>query len=102
MGEAGASHLSERIILLRRIPALAPVPDEILEAVAASLIEERFVQGERVIVEGDAGDRLYLVVKGRAEATTTGATGQVPLAVYDRGAVFGELALLAPNQVRRA
>jgi putative peptide zinc metalloprotease protein len=102
MEEAGGPSQAERIALLRGTPAFAPLPDEVLVALAASLVEERFAAGETVIVEGEAGDRLYLVVQGRAEATTSGALGHVPLAIYQRGAVFGELALLTSNQVRRA
>jgi CRP-like cAMP-binding protein len=54
------------------------------------------------VVEGDAGERLYLIVEGRAEASTTGPSGTVPLATLGSGELFGEIALLEPGGRRQA
>ena len=44
------------------------------------LTEERFQSADRVVLESDTDDRLYLIVEGRAEASTFGPSGTVPLA----------------------
>jgi CRP-like cAMP-binding protein len=76
----------------------SPVLDELVE----SLSEEHFAVGAAIVTEGELGDRLYLIVDGRAEVSTPGATGAVTLAVLDPGDMFGEIALLAPSRKRQA
>lgn len=58
--------------------------------------------GESIMVEGDVGDRLFVVVEGRAEATTGRPEDPVLLETYERGEVFGELALLSDDRLRHA
>jgi CRP-like cAMP-binding protein len=69
---------------------------------AAGLEEERFPLDGIVVAEGDAEDRLYLIVEGRARASTTGSSGPVPLALMGPGELFGEIALLEPGGRRQA
>jgi CRP-like cAMP-binding protein len=94
--------LERRLELLAGVPAFAPLPAPVLEELASRLTEERFHSGDTVVVEGDAGDRLYLIVEGRAEASTAGPSGTVPLATLESGELFGEIALLEPGGRRQA
>jgi CRP-like cAMP-binding protein len=73
-----------------------------LEDLASRLTEERFQSADRVVVEGDTDDRLYLIVEGRAEASTVGPSGTVPLAALGPGELFGELSLLEAGSRRQA
>ena len=79
VSEAGSKDRSvppeRRLELLAGVPAFAPLPTPVLEALASRLTGERFQSGDTVVAEGDADDRLYLIVEGQAEASTTGPQG---------------------------
>jgi CRP-like cAMP-binding protein len=91
-----------RLELLAGVPAFSHLPDPVLEDLASRLTEERFRSADRVVVEGDTDDRLYLIVEGRAEASTIGPSGIVPLAALGPGELFGELSLLEAGGRRQA
>jgi putative peptide zinc metalloprotease protein len=91
-----------RLELLAGVPAFSHLPDPVLEVLASRLTEERFRPADRVVVEGDTDDRLYLIVEGRAEASTIGPSGIVPLATLGPGELFGELSLLEAGSSRQA
>lgn len=73
-----------------------------MDRVASCLSEERFDPGDRLVVEGDIGDRLYLLVEGRAEVSITTPAGPVTMATLGPGELFGEMALLNPPHRRQA
>ena len=50
--------------------------------------------GEVLFREGDAGDGLYVVMKGSVRISKQGATGEEALAVLEPPAFFGEMALI--------
>lgn len=51
--------------------------------------------GERLFLEGDSGDRAYLVVSGRMEISKKVGGGETTvLAVVGKGEIIGEMALL--------
>jgi CRP-like cAMP-binding protein len=91
-----------RLELLAGVPAFSHLPDPVLEDLASRLTEERFRSAGRVVVEGDTDDRLYLIVEGRAEASTIGPSGIVPLATLGPGELLGELSLLEAGSSRQA
>src|SRR5215213_711959 len=91
-----------RLELLAGVPAFSHLPAPVLEELASRLTEERFGSADTVVVEGDTDDRLYLIVEGRAEASTTGPSGTVPLATLGPGELFGEIALLELQSRRQA
>jgi MFS family permease len=85
------------ISLLRRIPAFALLPPLALETVARSAIEMSVAAGEVVVTEGEQGDRFYAVADGSFDVVVGGRH----VATSERGAGFGEVALLA-NVARTA
>jgi CRP-like cAMP-binding protein len=91
-----------RLELLAGAPALSHLPDPVLEDLASRLTEERYRSADRVVVEGETDDRLYFIVEGRAEASTIGPSGIVPLATLGPGELFGELSLLEAGSSRQA
>jgi CRP-like cAMP-binding protein len=91
-----------RLELLAGVSAFSYLPAPVLEELASRLTEERFRPADRVVVEGDTDDRLYLIVEGRAEASTIGPSGIVPLAKLGPGELFGELSLLEVGSRRQA
>jgi Cyclic nucleotide-binding domain len=72
--------------LLRSLPLFAPLGAPQLEALARALVAVQCGPGERVVREGDAGDRFYVVADGELEVSA-GRT-------LRRGDCFGEIALL--------
>jgi CRP-like cAMP-binding protein len=91
-----------RLELLAGIPAFSHLPAPVLEELASRLTEEIFPSADTVLVEGSTDDRLYLIVEGRAESSTVGPSGIVPLATLEPGEMFGEISLLEPASRRRA
>lgn len=53
-----------------------------------------FKAGEVIFREGDAGDGLYMVVKGSVRISKQSVTGEEALAVLEPPAFFGEMALI--------
>ena len=60
-------------------------------------------RGDRLFLEGDRTDVVYLVVEGRARVLTTTAEGnEVTLSVRGRGELIGEMSALDPGSRRSA
>jgi NADH dehydrogenase len=60
----------------------------------AGAAHERFEPGETVFRQGDVGDRIYIVLAGRAEVVRRTATEELVLGEVGPGEYFGEMALL--------
>jgi cAMP-dependent protein kinase regulator len=66
-----------------------------LEAVAAAVKPEEHKRGSYVVKEGEAGEKLYVVLSGRLEVRRDYAPGRSePVAEMGEGGVFGEIALV--------
>jgi MFS family permease len=76
--------------LLRATDIFAPVSPVRLDALARELERVVLPAGYRVINEGDAADRFFLIESGQVEVTQHGT----PLRVEGPGDYFGEIALL--------
>ena len=81
---------------------LSGLPDPLLNEIGAHLEPQDYPPGEIVFKEGDPGDKLYLVVDGRAEVVAQTKAGAVVLATLGKGDIFGEIALLMPGATRTA
>ncbi len=79
---------------LRALPLFSKLDDGTLQAIAKRLVVRHVAAGDIVYKEGDIGDALYLVDKGRIEIVgSISRKGQV-LARLNAGGFFGEMALL--------
>lgn len=70
------------------------------DAVAAAITELEWVsfpQKRNVFREGDAGDRLYVIVCGRVKVACASRNSDSLIAVLGPSDVFGELALIDPG-----
>ena len=65
-----------------------------LESGASEYRVERYPEGEAVFHQGDRGDRLYLILSGRAQVDRTEGGERKILAELLPGQFFGELAIL--------
>ena len=78
------------IAIVRRNPLFAALPAPVLEGLARELRPITTEAGEHVIVQGDDGDRFYLIVNGEFDVDIEGRV----VRHADRGEGFGEIALL--------
>jgi CRP-like cAMP-binding protein len=79
-----------RLLALEGVEIFAQCDVDDLAAVAAVAREHRFAAGERIWAEGDPGDALYIVVKGKVAARRAGDT---ILVVQEKQAI-GDVSLL--------
>ena len=80
----------EHLHLLRSIPMFAALGPAELERLATSADEESVAPGSAVCVQGEPGERFYLVERGTARVVRDGAD----VATLVSGDFFGEIALL--------
>lgn len=81
---------ARELALLRAIPMLAPLPLTVLEQVAGDMVQVRFAAGDRIIRQGEVGDRFFILAEGAAEVRVADGAAR-PIGPGD---FFGEIALL--------
>ena len=88
--EVGAPVAEEHYQLLRENSIFAPLPIATVERLSHDLTPEETPAGEEVIVQGELGDRFYLIERGQVEVFENDAfrRNEGP------GESFGEIALL--------
>lgn len=70
------------------------IDEKELSTVLDAIEEKRFAQGEKVIVEGEKGDLLFIVESGELSCSKVIKGSKTFLKEYKEGEYFGELALL--------
>lgn len=78
---------------LASVPLFAKVPEQVRSAIAARLRTETFPAGSTVVREGERGDRLFIIARGKVEVVSGSGAHARRLAVLSDGDFFGELAL---------
>jgi ATP-binding cassette subfamily B protein len=80
---------------LKQVAILGGLSDEILSDLREEFLTERHPANRRVIVQGDPGNRFYIIVRGKVEVVSEapGLPAQRTAMLYD-GDYFGEVALL--------
>lgn len=76
---------------LAHIGLLAELPGEALRQLAGRMRREEVPPGKGVVLEGEEGDRFYVVLTGLFAVSNKGALG--PRRVLRPGSYFGEVAL---------
>jgi len=76
---------------LARIGLLAELPGESLTKLAERMRREEVPVGEAPVIEGEEGDRFYVVLNGIFAVSNLGASG--PRRILRTGDYFGEVAL---------
>jgi MFS family permease len=76
--------------LLRDHPIFAPLPIDTLERLSHDLITLTPAAGEQIIVQGEEGDRFYLIAAGQVQVHVDGTFRHN----QGEGECFGEIALL--------
>ena len=80
--------------LLKNVAIFKDLDDEEIAEVAEKCKEEKFNSGEYIFREGEAGNRLYLIVQGEVRISRdVPGSGEEALAVLKPGALFGEMSV---------
>ena len=83
--------------VLREAPLFVALDAEAAAALRASMIERRVAKGDAVFVEGEQGDRLYVILSGKIKLGHHSVDGRESLlGVLGPGQMFGELSLFDP------
>jgi len=75
---------------------LAGIPPAQLAGALERMVARKFSAGTVIVLEGDAGDALYLITEGQVDVETRDEVGErVPLGTLAPGDFFGEISLLS-------
>jgi predicted acylesterase/phospholipase RssA/CRP-like cAMP-binding protein len=80
---------------LGAVPVFAPLSAAVREEIATVATNVRVAAGDWLFRQGDRGDGVYVVRAGHLEVVMDMATSEETLGTFTRGAVLGELAVLA-------
>jgi CRP/FNR family transcriptional regulator, cyclic AMP receptor protein len=84
--------------VVKQAPLFLALDDEASVALRESMVQIDFQRGKIVFSEGDAGDRLYVILDGKIKLGTSSTDGRESLlAVLGPGEMFGELSLFDPG-----
>ena len=80
--------------LLKNVAIFKDLDDDELGEVSEKCKEEKFNSGEYIFREGEAGNRLYLIVEGEVRISRdVPGSGEEALAVLKPGSLFGEMSV---------
>lgn len=84
--------------VLRKAPLFTALDDDEVASLRANTSEVRVKRGEVLYREGDTGDQLFMVVRGKVKMGRTAEDGRESLlAVLGPGDTFGEVGLFDPG-----
>jgi CRP/FNR family transcriptional regulator, cyclic AMP receptor protein len=86
--------IKDEVAILRRIPLFAHIDPVKLKLLAFTSERIAFEPGQTLFVQGGEGDAAYVIIEGRAEVLVDTPSGPVQLAVMERTAIVGEVAIL--------
>jgi CRP/FNR family cyclic AMP-dependent transcriptional regulator len=80
---------------LKQVPIFEALDRAQLEQIIVLAEEEDFEPRAEVFKEGDAGDKMYIIIEGRVRISKfIPNAGEEALAILEPGAYFGEMALI--------
>ena len=84
--------------VVRKAPLFTALDDASAATLRASMKEVKVSKGNTLFKEGDAGDRLFVVVDGKLKLGTSSGDGRENLlSILGPGDMFGELSLFDPG-----
>jgi len=85
-------------VVLRRAPLFDGLDEESARALRRQMSDIKLSRGEHLFLEGQDGDRLYVVLDGKIKLTRAATDGRENLlSVIGPGEMFGELSLFDPR-----
>jgi len=84
--------------IVRKAPLFSALDDESAATLRASMTPVKVSKGNTLFKEGDAGDRLYVVIEGKLKLGTSSGDGRENLlSILGPSEMFGELSLFDPG-----
>ncbi len=84
--------------VLSQAPLFEALNEEDATALRGDVTKVDLARGERLFTEGDDGDKLYIILKGKIKLTRAALDGRENLlSVHGPGEMFGELSLFDPR-----
>lgn len=84
--------------VIRRAPLFTALDDAAATTLRESMTQVKVAKGHTLFKEGDAGDRLFVVVEGKLKLGTSSGDGRENLlSILGPGDMFGELSLFDPG-----
>ena len=84
--------------VLSRSPLFEALTEEDTKALRARVANVEISRGDHLFAEGDAGDKLYVIIDGKIKLTRAAPDGRENLlSVHGPGEMFGELSLFDPS-----
>ena len=81
---------------LRSVPLFARLPDPIVDRMAGRFKTETVSLGNKLIVEGEDGNKFFMIAQGQVEILSKGVHGSdLRIALLTEGEFFGEADLLS-------
>src|SRR5690348_17822970 len=85
-------------VVLKRAPLFEGLDEESARTLRRQMPDVKLSRGEHLFLEGQEGDRLYIVLDGKLKLTRAAADGRENLlSVLGPGEMFGELSLFDPR-----
>lgn len=85
-------------LVVRNAPLFTALDDEAASSLRASMTAVKVNKGNTLFKEGDAGDKLYIVVEGKLKLGTSSGDGRENLlSILGPGEMFGELSVFDPG-----
>lgn len=85
---------------LERLPLFKPLPHDLLHELAMHTERRLYAHGELVIQQGDYGEELFIVERGKVEVVVDRHHGMEHVATLGPRDFFGEMSLLTGEQRR--
>jgi CRP/FNR family transcriptional regulator, cyclic AMP receptor protein len=84
--------------VLSQAPLFEALSEDDARALRSDVTNVQLDRGERLFSEGDAGDKLYIILRGKIKLTRAAHDGRENLlSVHGPGEMFGELSLFDPS-----
>jgi CRP-like cAMP-binding protein len=84
----------DRIQFLKTVPFFGQLSNRQLKSVSDIMFERTYDVDESIFEEGQPGAALFLILDGKVAVEVVRESSTMRLAVLERGAFFGEMALL--------
>jgi len=82
--------ITRRVAFLKTVSIFSESPDTLLRQIAENLIEMEVSEGEHIVLKGEMGDAMYIIVDGRVKVHDE----DYIFSVLNKGDVFGKYYLL--------
>jgi len=86
--------LNQEVDALRRVPLFQPIEPRRLKLLAFTSERLQFNPGQDIVVQGEPGDAVYIILAGQADVLIDNAGQMIPVARLEDNAVIGEIAIL--------